>query len=108
MADATARGYVYLLFLRVFVPAVVDLVLGLILVSLAFFASAGLALVSTSGVAIVGIHGQPAALALGVLYALAVLVMAIRRHLIFSRATVPHAARSSHTVPDPTEDSHSD
>jgi hypothetical protein len=107
MADVTTRGYAYLLFLRVLLPALIDLVLGLLLASVTFFASAGLALVSTAGVAVIAAHGQLAALALGGVYALVVLIMAIRRYFVFSKLVLPHPSVAPDSVSDSAENSRS-
>ena len=68
MAYPTAREYALLLFLRVSVPALLDLVLGLLLVCVTLLAAAGLARFSFLGVAVVAVHDQSAAIVLGALY----------------------------------------
>ncbi len=99
MAGPTAQQYARLLFLRVLVPALIDLVLGLLLVSITFLVAAGLARVSSVGVAVVAVHGKMAAIALGGLYVLVVLLMALRRHVVYYKLALQNATLPSESIP---------
>ncbi len=99
MAGLTVQQYARLLFLRVLVPALIDLALGLLLVSITFLVAGGLARVSSVGVAVVAVHAKMAAIGLGGLYVLSVLLMAFRRHVAYYKLAVQNATLPSEPIP---------